>query len=364
MARLFIGCMTGTSVDGLDAALVEVEGRGVEGMTAKVVRGVSLPLGEWQVPLREFAAQAPMTAGRIAEVCRGFSLLHAEAIGAVRGDAKVEAACVHGQTVFHKPPVSWQLVNAPLIAHTAGVSVVADLRAADLAVGGQGAPLTPLSDYVMFRDRDQKESRMVVNLGGFANATVLGGGAGGPGFHGRDLCACNQLLDLVARRTMGVAFDEGGAAALGAEPDDDALDDLLGVLRAQGAAGRSLGTGDEASAWIGRHWKGGAGCVGAVLAASACEAIGQVVGDESRKGGAERVIVAGGGVRNAALMRAIESCASCRVEVSDAYGVPAELREAAGWAVLGALAWDGEVVPLRHITGARVDVRAGVVARV
>lgn len=363
MTRAFVGCMTGTSVDGLDAALVEIDGRGVEGMSVKVVRGVSLPLGEWQRPLRETADQVPMAAGRIAEVCRGFSLLHARAIVEVSAGVKVEAASVHGQTVYHKPPVSWQLINAPLVAVAAGVTVVADLRAADLAMGGQGAPLTPLSDYVMFRDRQGNQPRMVLNLGGFANATLLGSCGGERGFAGCDLCACNQLLDLIARRTMGVAFDEGGAAAIGAEPDDDALDDLLGVLRAQGAGGRSLGTGDEASAWIGRHWKGGAGCGGPVLAASACEAIGQVVGERARKAGVERVIVAGGGVRNRALLRAIESCASCRVEPSDVHGVPTELREAAGWAVLGAMALDGDALPLRHVTGATADVRAGVVAR-
>lgn len=366
MARLFVGCMTGTSVDGLDAALVEIQGRGIDGMSARVVRGVSLPLGQWQQPLRELADQTPMTAGRIAQVCRGFSLLHAVAIDAVRGGETIEAACVHGQTVFHQPPVSWQLVNAPLIAQAAGVPVIADLRAADIACGGQGAPLTPLSDYVMFRDRSGGENRMVVNLGGFANATLLGKAAGELGFTGHDLCACNQLLDLVARRTLGVPFDDGGAAALAAEPDADALDDLLGVLRAQGASGRSLGTGDEASAWIGRHWKGGAGCQGGALAAAACEAIGTIIGERARAADAQRLIVAGGGVRNAALLGAVRSCASCRVEESSApaYGVPAELREAAGWAVLGALAWDGEALPMGHITGARADVRAGVIARV
>ncbi len=366
MARLFIGCMTGTSVDGLDAALVEVEGSGIGEMSARFVRGVSLPLGQWQRPLRDLADQTPMPAGRIAEVCRGFSLLHAEAIEAIRRSEIVEAACVHGQTVFHKPPVSWQLVNAPLIAQAAGVPVVADLRAADIAAGGQGAPLTPLSDYVMFRDRTGAECRMVVNLGGFANATLLGKAAGERGFTGHDLCACNQLLDLVARRTLGVPFDDGGAAALAAEPDADALDDLLGVLRAQGAPGRSLGTGDEASAWIGRHWKGGAGSAGGALAAAACEAIGTVIGERARAADAQRLIVAGGGVRNAALMEAVRSCASCRVEESSAgpHGMPVEMREAAGWAVLGALAWDGGALPLRHITGARADVRAGVIARV
>ncbi|MFT3687127.1 MAG: anhydro-N-acetylmuramic acid kinase [Phycisphaerales bacterium] len=130
MARLFVGVMTGTSIDGLDAALVEVEGSGVEGMSARVVRGVSLELGELQKPLRALADQTPMTAGEIAETCRGFSLLHAEAIKKVAGGdgAAVEAACVHGQTVYHKPPVSWQLISAPLVAHACGVPVVADLR--------------------------------------------------------------------------------------------------------------------------------------------------------------------------------------------------------------------------------------------
>lgn len=364
--RLVIGCMTGTSIDGLDAALVRVEGSGL-GMRAAFVRGLSREfLPELGGVLRELAEQRPATAEVVARANQALTLLHVEVVSELMGGAggAVVLVCAHGQTVFHQPPVSWQMFNPGLLAQRVGVPVVCDLRQGDLAAGGQGAPITPLADWVLFRSATER--RGVVNLGGFCNATVLGPGADAvPGsISGGDICVCNNLLDAVARRVMGVRFDQDGASAAGAEPDADATDDLLGILTAQRAkAGRrSLGTGDEVASWIGRHWRGGAGLSGATLAASACEGIGQTIAEATR--GVDRVLLAGGGVRNRALVRAIASCASAAVETTGSVGVPVEFREAVCFAVLGALCADGVPITLPGATGVGVAPIAGVWAGV
>src|SRR5262245_39250630 len=125
--RRVVGCMTGTSIDGLDAALVEIEGVGLA-MKAKVVRCVSRPLDDVGTTLRMIAEQRPMIASEIAAAMHTFAMLHAAAIQELLGREKCDLVCVHGQTVFHKPPHSWQLMQPAPIARSIGVPVVYDLR--------------------------------------------------------------------------------------------------------------------------------------------------------------------------------------------------------------------------------------------
>lgn len=357
--RLVIGCMTGTSIDGIDAALVRINGIGLA-MRAEFVRGVSLDFAEpLKTDLRAIANQEPVTASDIATANDALTRLHAAAVEQLDA-GPVELVCCHGQTVYHAPPLSWQMFSPSLLATLTSTPVVCDLRQADLAVGGQGAPITPIADWVLFRD--EAERRAVVNLGGFCNITLLpaGGSAGPDGVRGMDVCACNQLLDVIARRVMDVAFDAGGEQALAAEPDHDATDDLIGVLAAQGAGRRSLGTGDEATAWVTRHWRHGLGLSGGVLAASACEAIGHAIGQATRE--CDRIVLAGGGVRNAALKRAIAGNALCPVMTTAdvAAKVPIEFREAVCFGVLGALCADRVPITLQQVTGASRAVISGV----
>ncbi|MGQ0627921.1 MAG: anhydro-N-acetylmuramic acid kinase [Phycisphaerales bacterium] len=371
--RLVVGCMTGTSLDALDAALVEINGRGLT-MRARVVAFESAPLGELGPHLRALAGQEPMSAGAIAALNREFSLLHARTVLRLvprGGDGGLSFICAHGQTIFHAPPLSWQLLSPAVLAAETGTDVWSDLRSADLAAGGQGAPITPMADFVLFRFRE--ESRAIVNLGGFCNVTTLfatrpdpSGKAfdevvlvEGTGFRvrGSDVCACNHLLDCVARQTLGSAFDEGGRAALAGRVDDAALNDLQGVLAAQSASRRSLGTGDEAVAWVDRHRTR---LKGDDLAATACEGLGRRIAAAS---GAQRVILAGGGVRNLALVRAIRSHCDAAVDLSDEHRIPAHAREAVAMGVLGALCADGVQITLSGVTGRRRAALSGVLAR-
>lgn len=392
--------MTGTSIDGIDAALVRLEGHGLE-LRPLLLRLISRSLGPLADPLRAASSQQPMTAGEFSRLAYDFGRLHAEVIDELVGSSsQPDLIVVHGQTVFHDPPCSWQLINPAPIEHRFACPVISDLRQADLAAGGQGAPITPLADWIMFRDEER--ARAIVNLGGFLNVTMLSSlkssheacamshegereqeknpdlrpgrlrsGVGRdpildtrhltPATHnilnsirGFDLCSCNQLLDAISRKGFGDAYDEGGTKAGAGVVRDELVNDLLmrfGDLVSKGS--RSLGTGDEATQWVHDHL---GDCPAADLAASAIEAIARFLAgsiDEFalREYPIDEIILAGGGTRNHTLFKAIEKQTQRRVLLSDDCGVPSAAREAMAMAILGALRSDGVPITLEQVTG-------------
>lgn len=347
--RFVVGCMTGTSLDGLDAALVRVTGRGLS-MRAAPLGFVSRELGLIAGPLRAIASQEPASAGKIAAVCQELSRLHADAIREVLDGRRADLVCVHGQTIFHSPPISWQLIQPAIIADAIGCPVVFDLRAADLARGGLGAPITPLADVILFGSAHER--RVVINLGGFANFSAIPSLIGDvaaalPDVAGGDICACNQLLDAIARTRLGAPFDRGGAASLGGKLRSDVVAKIESLLSQQYSEARSLGTGDEIFGQLDQIIPA-ASLPGPDLARAACSAIARVIAD--RVGDADRVIVAGGGVRNLALAQALQRAAACPVEDSTRHGVDPQAREAVAFAVLGALCQDRVPITLPQIT--------------
>lgn len=376
--RRVVGCMTGTSIDALDASLVEIEGHGLA-MRAKPVRNITRDLGDLAPRLRALAEQQPMTAGHIAAIARDFGLLHADSILELLAGERADLVCVHGQTVFHQPPLSWQLMQPAPIARAVGCPVVYDLRQADLAAGGQGAPITPIADYVLFGDIVGKVT--IVNLGGFCNITQLPGArmdgrqpAPNSTFYtpwetyhnevpailprdqrdcaaevsqiaARDVCACNQLLDAVARAVLEKPFDLNGESALAGQVDEIAAADLTSILLRQSGARRSLGTGDELATWITKHQSRVAP---KDLAATAAGCVGFIIRNQATT--FEQLVLAGGGVRNCALVAAIAEHGHQVVTTAD-YGVPIEYREAICFAVLGALCQDKVPITIPAVTG-------------
>lgn len=340
--------MSGTSLDGLDCSLVEIQGEGLS-LRARAIRSRSAGLGELGKPLRALAEQTPMTAGEIATLMKGFSDLHAATVLELLAGERADLVCVHGQTVYHKPPVSWQLFQAAPLARAVGCPVVHDLRQMDLATGGQGAPITPIADWVLFGQGGSPGRRVnILNLGGFCNFTSLGDSVDAT--LAGDVCACNQLLDAAARTMLRAPYDQDGAAAMRGNVSEDALEDLMGVMRAQGRAGRSLGTGDELADWIARHRYA---LSGDDMAATACAGIAETIGERMAKlpGEEHAFLLAGGGVRNAALARALGSALPGSVRNLDQAGVPAAYREAICFAVLGALCQDRTPITLPAVTG-------------
>lgn len=351
-SRFVVGCMTGTSIDAIDAACMEIQGAGLE-MRATLRGFASRPLGELATTLRALAAQQPMSAREIAGIAHAFSSAHIEAIRQAAGDHRLRLIAVHGQTLFHDPPVSWQLINPTVIAAELCVTVVSDLRAADIAAGGQGAPITPLADWVLFRDA--RESRAVVNLGGFSNYTFLPADGGPEAVTGGDICVCNQLLDAVARRYLNRNFDKGGACAAAGKVDSGLLIEMCGVLESQSAAQRSLGTRDERLTRL-DEWGQTIGAND--LARTACEAVARVVVSALPR--ADRVLLAGGGALNSTLVAAIQRGCGIACEITDRLGISVETREAAEMAILGALSADRVAITLPRVTGARRSVLSGV----
>ncbi len=357
--------MTGTSIDGIDAALVEVGGVGLE-MTARHVGAISRSLGVLAADLRKLADQQPMTARRVTELMWELGELHASVAQELgtkwAGGRRIDLVCVHGQTVYHGKGRTWQLMQPAPIAVTLGAPVVFDLRAADIAAGGQGAPITPIADWILFRDA--RTSRALVNLGGFCNVTRVPAGleaARLAGVRGQDVCACNQLLDGLSRVRLGRKFDENGEIAGRGKVISGALESLEQILKSQTSAGRSLGTGDELAGWISAT----AAQPGPDVVRTACEAVGRAIAAAVTAKlpgttGVDEIVLAGGGVKNATLVAAITRAAgemsegrAVGVKATDALGVPAAYREAIEFAILGALCQDRVGITLAGVTGRR-----------
>ena len=383
--------MTGTSIDGLDAALVRITGQGLA-MKVTVLNCIKVELGRdpdlFGIPLKKLSLQQPMKAEEITRTAHDFGLLHLKTLKELIGDSKLDLVSVHGQTVLHKPPLSWQLINPSIIAYGLNTPVVYDLRAADLATGGEGAPITPLADFILFNhgqqvaptlavgetassptlavgetgidNRNSSETRGIVNLGGFSNITILPpcpedddpSTISSPcidNIAGMDVCSCNQLLDRIADKLFGVQYDDNGLHAAKGEVLPEGFETLLRRLSDQTNERRSLGTGDELEEWL-REYSSGHSA--ADIARTACAAIAQVIVNSCQP--VDRLIVAGGGVNNSTLLNEIRDRAVVPVDLSDDYDIPFKFREAVAMAVLGALCQDRIPITLPQVTG--VDI--------
>lgn len=360
--RLVAGCMTGTSIDALDIALVEIHGYGLDARHS-VKRCLSRPLGDLTVKLRLITQRIPVTAKEIAKIAHSLAILHLNALKEIIGNEKIDLVSVHGQTVYHAPPLSLQMINPTPIAVGLNVPVVTDLRAADLAHGGQGAPITPIADFLLYRSF--AKICCIVNLGGFCNLTLL------PKcpkkipkniqslisqIRGQDVCACNQILDAIARRLFRVPLDVDGARSFKGSIKSKPFVQLESRLKTQAARGRSLGTGDELiSDWLDQF---GNKYSPEDLARSACAAIASAI--VSKCSLSDCIILAGGGVKNKTLVEEIQKRSKIPVELSDKNGIPSTHREAAAMAVLGALCRDRVPITLPQVTGVLSNSISGV----
>lgn len=356
--------MTGTSLDGLDAARIEVTGRGHDLQVVAVSAG-SAPFGPDLDDLRAFAAGHPLSADRIAQLASELALRHVRLLTERWPGATPDLVVLHGQTVTHAPPRSWQLVDPWPVAAALACPVVHDLRGADLAAGGQGAPITPVADAILYRTSVPDRGRLViVNLGGFANATLLDEGGPATAF-GFDCCPCNHLLDAASRALLGTPFDRDGATAEKGTPVPAVASRLRRLAGDLARVGRSGGDGDEhreaaieAARTVARD-HGVEDALATIVEAVALAIVDSMVEARppiSDPASIGRVILAGGGTRNRALVRVLSREFERRTEVTEVRsgptaGIEPTIREAAGMAVLGLLAADGVPITSRLTTG-------------
>ena len=354
--RLFIGLMSGTSTDGVDGVLVRLQAGARPALLACASLDMPNALREELLALnrpgQDELARAALAGNALAR-------LYAEAVDVLlqqsgHGTAEVSAIGAHGQTVRHRPELGYTLqLNAPaLLAELAGIDVVADFRARDVAAGGQGAPLVPPFHAAMFGGA---RPRAVLNLGGIANLTLLDGSAPPRGF---DTGPANMLLDYWCHQHTGQPYDDDGRWAATGCVNGDLLQLLIAdepwfALPPPKSTGRDLFD----SIWLAQRLNafGGPALAPADVQATLQRLTARTVAEalERTLPHAHDVLVCGGGARNTGLMRDLADCLQRPVRATDTEGVPAQWVEALAFAWLAQAHVDRLPASVPAVTGAR-----------
>lgn len=356
MSDLFLGMISGTSIDGVDAVLAEI---GDDDF--RIVGAATTPFPpDLHTRLRKLV-ETPQTSLRElgsldVAVGRFFAECALRLIAASGGRPEdVTAIGSHGQTVYHEPvgaePFSLQLGDPNVIAAMTGCATVADFRRLDIALGGQGAPLVPAFHAWAFGD--SREQRVVVNIGGIANITVLAPGRDVTGF---DTGPGNTLLDVWIRASNEKPYDDGGRWAAGGAINKALLDACLAEpffgIRPPKSTGRELFNRewlDKQLARIGTSVS--AVDVQATLAELTATTIAAAIRDELPD--CREVIVCGGGVHNDDLMTRLRRLTATQVSTTDSHGVPPDWVEGAAFAWLARARVRGLAGNVPTVTGAR-----------
>lgn len=359
MARadgLYIGLISGTSADGIDAALVRFENE-----RPALVAGLTHP---WDPALRQLILavaqdEERLDLDRYGRLDVAVGMAFAEAAQAVLAQAGVGASDVtaigsHGQTIRHRPggdhPFTLQIGDASVIAERTGIDTVADFRRADVAAGGQGAPLVPAFHATVLRP--VSGSRVVLNLGGIANITLLGADGGVTGF---DTGPANGLMDAWCLRHRGEAFDRDGCFAASGRVDASLLDELLADAYFALPPPKSTGREHFHLAWLATHPRVDELAPEDVQATLlALSAVSVVAAIERHAPDAVDVVACGGGVHNAGLIQGIaDRLVGPRLRMSSEFGIDPDMLEAMAFAWLAYRRLRGEPGNLAGVTGAR-----------
>jgi anhydro-N-acetylmuramic acid kinase len=352
---LYIGLMSGTSLDGVDALLVDLGGlrpaiksHAHHEFTAELRRELLLlNSAGWDDCHRAAVAAQHLT--RLYAAAAEDVLRHAEVDA-----ADVRAIGVHGQTIRHRPDAGYTLqLNAPaLLAELTGIDVVADFRSRDIAAGGQGAPLVPAFHAAIF---GTDEPRAIVNIGGIANVTGLPARGSGGAVIGFDCGPGNVLIDAWAQEHSGELYDRDGHWAASGRSEAVLLDALLDEPFFAAPPPKSTGRDLFNPEWLTRKMAGrryDARNVQATLTRLTAVTIAQAIERHVPK--AADVIVCGGGAYNKTLLRMLaEECAPRPVVSSETLGVAPEHVEAMAMAWLAREHVERRPGNLPAVTGAR-----------
>ena len=363
-ARRVVGIMTGTSLDGIDIASCIIE----DGSPERIVLDAfsTLPYPEELLEQVRYALDHPCTAAQVLHVDMQLAHAYADAVRAVAGSQAVDAVGMHGQTMWHEPPVgTWQAGNATALAALLGVPVVADMRTTDVVLGGQGAPLVPLFDQTVFGG--QMHHVAALNIGGMANVTSLPPTASTAPITAFDTGPGNVLIDAAARMLFGKQRDDDGAIASAGRVIPRLLDDLLQHPFVQQAPPKSTGretfTDTTLTELIRRYGHGSIPSEDVV--ATITEFTARSIADQIPRflPDATTVIVSGGGVHNTWLMTRLQALLAPRSVVrSDTMGIPSDAKEAMCWAFLAWRTMAGRPGNVPTVTGASRAAVLGTIA--
>jgi len=355
------GIMSGTSADGIDVAVVRIApGKQRPSITLLAHEGFPFPASLRRAILAAMNAKSTSTA-ELARLNWRLGLAYADAVSATvkRHKLKLDLIGCHGQTLYHQPRAqnyagkrfacTWQLGEAAVIASRIGIPVVSNFRPADMLAGGQGAPLVPLLDYVLFADR--KRGRVLQNIGGIANLTAIPAGASADEVIAFDCGPGNMVIDALTQQLFGKRFDRNGAIAARGTVLQPVL---AGALRnpyfkqkPPRTAGREQFGREYAAEFLAACQRQSNKPEDALASATALTA--ETIASSytayvqrAMKGHEIDYIVSGGGARNATLMAMLAQRLTplgCELAASEDFGLPAEAKEAAAFALLAWQTW-------------------------
>jgi len=355
-AALYIGLMSGTSVDGVDGVLVRLG----DTQAPQVLSSASLPMPEnLRRELLALNRSGDDELARASLAANALARLYAQAVSGLLQDAGLHARDVtaigaHGQTVRHRPDIGYTVqLNAPaLLAELSGIDVVADFRSRDVAAGGQGAPLVPPFHAAIF---GAPQGRAVLNLGGIANVTLLAPDRPVRGF---DTGPANVFLDAWCQRHLGQPYDADGRWAGTGKVVAPLLELLIAsepwfALPAPKSTGRDLFNlqwlDDRLAAFDGPM--PAPQDVQATLQRLTARTVANAI--DAAAAHTQEVFVCGGGARNAGLMRELAYCLQRPVHPTDVLGVPAQQVEALAFAWLAQAFVQRKPAGQPAVTGAR-----------
>jgi anhydro-N-acetylmuramic acid kinase len=352
-SSLYIGLMSGTSLDGVDGVLADFSGRGIRTLQAAFTPFPS----ELRAELMALQAASENELEREALAANALARCYADCVQQLLAQAPgpVRAVAVHGQTIRHRPELGFtrQTNNPALLAELTGVDVIADFRARDIAAGGQGAPLVPAFHEARFGK--PKQLRVVVNIGGIGNISVLHGDGRVSGF---DTGPGNVLMDLWVARHTGKPYDEDGAFAASGKVDEQLLEILLDEPYFRLPPPKSTGRDLFHTEWLDRQLARRPGLapahVQATLTRLTAVTIARAIQDATAGQPAQAVYVCGGGAYNGVLLREIAEALGGGIPVAstDELGVAPNRVEALAFAWLGYRFMRREPGNLPAVTGA------------
>jgi anhydro-N-acetylmuramic acid kinase len=348
------GLLSGTSADGVDVAIVDIDGAALQTVAHGVVPYAS--------DVREAIFGASNAVTHTAELARLNVLLgeiFAEALAEVCRQHRtpmrsVELVGSHGQTVYHQGDpamfhgraiaATLQIGEAAVLRERTGIPVVSDFRAADVAAGGQGAPLVPFLDYRLFRS--ETIGRAALNIGGIANVTILPPGARLDDVVAFDTGPGNMLMDALVP-----PFDRDGAQARTGKVNEALLERLLSDRYYHRRPPKSAGREQYGAEFVRET---------GIDISTACELTARTIAmGLGWFDGIGEVIVSGGGAHNGYLLERLRVLIPARIVTSDEYGVDIDAKEAVLFALLAYERWHGRPANVPSATGARTSVLLG-----
>ncbi len=362
-----IGLMSGTSLDGIDAALCEISGSGAT-LEVELLDFTCLPL---ENDLKARIMRAADNSCDVRDLARLNTVLGEEFARAaqhlIEKHGRVDLIGSHGQTVCHLPDegVTLQIGESAIITARTGVDVVADFRVADIAQGGQGAPLVPYVDWVLLRS--ETKNRVALNIGGIANATILPANCALERVRAWDTGPGNMVIDACAQALFGVAYDKNGELAakgnsaswfygdmarlhpfFAQKPPKSAGREEFGAAFAAGFHTLNRDPHDIVAevTWITAH------------------SIANSLRDESGFGEDFELIVSGGGAYNLTLLQMLrDELPGAQITRSDEFGIRADAKEAMAFAILASETLSGVATNVPGATGARKYAILGKIMR-